>query len=512
MKNSLFGVMTLFVVIAASNLIAYGQTTFPGAGAGPIPDGPAGTCQPTQGAPLNITFNVTGIATAPSAVSVGVTFGPPNHSWAGDVTATLLAPNGTSFVIFGRVLSTTSTGAGDNSDLGGLYTFNNAAAGNFWNAATAAGATVPIAPGAYRTSQVGGAAGGGTLTDLNAAFAGIPTSNGTWTLRLTDGCAADTGSVASASLTLTGGVTPPTGTKPVDFNGDGRSDYSVVRNTGGGTGGQITWFHNFSGTTTTAQAAWGISTDFFVPEDYDGDLSTDLAVWRPGAALTAGFYILQSSNSTFRFEQFGQTGDDPTVVGDYNNDNRADIAVYRPGASAGQQSFWYVRTVAGGSFTVTQWGQNGDFPAPGDYDGDGSNDFVIQRNAGGGQANFWTRFATGTTSITTFGTPTDVITPGDYDGDGRTDYAVVRGIGGQIVWFYLPSSGGSYVATTFGTSATDFPTQGDYNGDGRTDQAVWRPAADPTQNFFFVNNSGGGVSASEWGQNGDYPVANFNTH
>jgi hypothetical protein len=111
-----------------------------------------------------------------------------------------------------------------------------------------------------------------------------------------------------------------------------------------------------------------------------------------------------------------------------------------------------------------------------------------------------------------FGTPTDVILPGDYDGDNKTDFAVVRSSGGQILWSILPSSGGPYTATFFGLSATDFPAVGDYDGDGKSDIAIWRPNIDPTQNFFYVNKSTGGLQTFEWGQNGDYPVANYNNH
>jgi hypothetical protein len=65
----------------------------------------------------------------------------------------------------------------------------------------------------------------------------------------------------------------------------------------------------------------------------------------------------------------------------------------------------------------------------------------------------------------------------------------------------------------FGAAATDYPVQGDYDGDGKTDFAIWRPSADPTQNFFYVlQSSNGTLSTTEWGMNGDYPVANFNTH
>ena len=302
---------------------------------------------------------------------------------------------------------------------------------------------------------------------------------------------------------------------PVDFTGDGKSDYAVVRNTGGGPSGQITWSIAPNGGGAIQGVFWGLATDFFVPEDYDGDLKDDVAVWRPGAPGAATFYILNSNGFTARVEAFGQSGDDPTVVADYNNDGKTDIAVYRAGATAGAQSTWFYRTVANGAVNYVPWGQNGDFPAPGDYDGDGSSDFAIQRNNGGGQARFWRRFANGSTDQVVFGTPTDVIVPGDYDGDGKTDIATVRGSGGLILWFYDPSGtpGVQVVQEAFGTSATDFPTQGDYDGDGKTDLAIWRPNADPTMNFFWSrNSSNGAVNVVEWGQNGDYPVANYNAH
>jgi hypothetical protein len=258
---------------------------------------------------------------------------------------------------------------------------------------------------------------------------------------------------------------------------------------------------------------WGIATDFFVPGNYDADNKTDVAVWRPGAPGSSFFFILQTATATLRTENFGQSGDDPTVQGDYNGDGLDDIAVYRAGAASGDPSFWYWRQAVAGPVFAVQWGQNGDFLAPGDYDGDGKNDFVIQRNAGGGQARFWRLFATGSSDSLVFGTPTDVVLPGDYDGDGKTDLCVIRGVSGQILWWVHPSSGGADLPTFWGNSATDFPTQGDYDGDGKTDHAIWRPNADPTQNFFFIRqSSSGGLVTFEWGQNGDYPVANYNAH
>ncbi|MFN0140639.1 MAG: FG-GAP repeat domain-containing protein [Pyrinomonadaceae bacterium] len=308
--------------------------------------------------------------------------------------------------------------------------------------------------------------------------------------------------------------TPTNNQNHVDFNGDGRTDFAVVRNTGGGPGGQITWFVNLNGPGTTFGSQWGISGDSFVPEDYDGDNKSDIAIWRAGAPTVAAFYILQSLTNTVRIEPFGQTGDDPRVVGDYDGDGKADPAVYRAGANSGDQSTWFYRGSLNPAFvTYAPWGQNGDFPAPGDYDGDGKRDFVIQRNNGGGQARFWMQQTTAGFNSIVFGTPTDVIVPGDYDGDGKTDLAVARGSAGQINWYVRPSTTGAISAAPyaiFGASATDFHTHGDYDGDGKTDVAIWRPSATPGASVFWVFGSTSGAFAVPFGANGDYPIANYN--
>jgi len=361
---------------------------------------------------------------------------------------------------------------------------------------------------------------GGASTNGGAALTAVQGN-----VRKTNGCTETDNNnsdfeIITAPVPRNSATTPapcgaaPTGNAPIDFNGDGKTDFAVVRNTGGGANGQVTWFTNQNGSATNTVTPWGSASDFFVPLDYDGDGKTDVAVWRAGAPFTAAYYILQSSNNTLRVDIFGQTGDDPSVTGDWDGDGKDDPAIYRGGANAGDPSLWAFRASTTGVINIRQWGQNGDFPAPGDYDGDGKHDLAIQRNAGGGQARFWFYLsATSSISSTVFGTPTDVIVPGDYDGDGKTDIAVARGSGGALNWYYLPSSGGSFVSVTWGSSATDFTAQGDYDGDGKTDIAVWRPSAVPGSSFFYSRaSSNGALIANQWGQQGDYPVANYNRH
>jgi hypothetical protein len=497
--------------------MSFGQTTFPGTGVGAIADSTA--CGPTPGTPLNITFNVSGISGNVSNLSVDTTFGSPNHTWMGDVVTTIIAPNATQFTVFGQTTSTTATGIGDSSDLGGLYTFNNAATGNWWTAATTAAAAAVIPPGSYRTAQLGGAGATNAATDMNAAFATTP-ANGTWTLRVTDGCTGDTGAITAAALTITGAATAPNNA-PNDTNGDGKTDFQVVRG-GVPAAGQVSWYNKDVVSGATTGFSWGSDTDFFVMEDFDGDGKDDITVWRPGAPTVASFYILNSNGFTLNQQVFGQTGDTPDVVGDWDGDNKADVAVYRDGTAASPASFFYYRGSMGnpsGATTYIPWGVDGDFGYALDYDGDGKLDPVVQRNGGGGRGDHYIRQSSNSALVyVIYGLSTDFIVPGDYDGDGKDDIAVSRNANfgaGTFKYFWIRETdgGGTPNAPVEWGVAGDFICQGDYDGDGKTDIAVWRPSADPAQNFYHVRmSSTSALMSVEWGQMGDYPVNNWNVH
>ena len=303
----------------------------------------------------------------------------------------------------------------------------------------------------------------------------------------------DTG--GDATLTTTFVLQPRAAVKsPLDFDGDGKTDFAVVRNTGGGASGQMTWFILRSSDSANVSFPWGIASDKFVSADFDGDGKADPTIWRSGPPFTAAFYILQSATNTLRVVQFGQTGDDPSVVGDYDGDGKADPAVYRSGATVGAQSFFFYRgslNNPNGNITYVPWGTSGDLSAPGDYDGDSKYDFCVRRDNGNGQARFYILRTTSGFASVMFGTPTDLIVPGDYNGDGKTDISVVRGINGVFNWYIDENLDGVQDGSQiFGASAADLICPGDYNGDGRTDFAIWRPNADPAQTNFWVRPAG----------------------
>jgi hypothetical protein len=81
-------------------------------------------------------------------------------------------------------------------------------------------------------------------------------------------------------------------------------------------------------------------------------------------------------------------------------------------------------------------------------------------------------------------------------------------MGTPYTWYILTSSNFSFRAVQFGTKPF-VTTQADYDGDGRTDISVWNPQ---NGTFFTLRSSDNTVGAVQFGQNGDLPVANYDTH
>jgi len=447
---------------------------------GAIPDH-AGTCQTSPfNAGRNVTFNVTGLDGAVNNVELSMTFGSPIHTWGGDITATLIAPNGSFRTIFGRTGATTATAAGDSSDLTGPYVFRDfppsSPNGGWWENAAVIGATLPITAGNYWVTDSGGAGSPSPqfARSINDAFATVSNPNGTWTLNLRDGCTGDTGSISAASLALA--VLPD---RPqADFDNDNRSDLSVFRP------GDGNWYVNKS-TEGFSSVNWGLAGDIPAPGDFDGDGREDSVIFRP---TTATWWMLLSSGGATA-TQWGANGDIP-VAGDYDGDSRDDIAVFRP--TTGR---WFIIYSGGGLGLYLDFGQPADLPVPADYSGDGVTDLAVYRPS---NASWWIRYSNNlSVRVVVFGNATDKPVPADYDGDNKTDIAIWRPTNGQ--WWIVSSATTSVSVVIFGTNG-DIPVPGDYDGDEKDDQAIYR------NGVWWLNRSTAGITAQAFGLAGDIPI------
>jgi hypothetical protein len=233
--------------------------------------------------------------------------------------------------------------------------------------------------------------------------------------------------------------------------------------------------------------------------DWDGDGISDVGVFRNGA-----WFVTNSSglNGPGGFTgqtriTYGQTGDIP-VAGDFDGDGRSDAAFFRP-----SNAVWYIQNSSGltgasgyTGQTLVQYGATGDIPVAGDYDGDGVADLAVFRPSNGTWYILNSSGATGVGGFAgqtrlSFGVNGDIPTSGDYDGDGLTDIAVFRP--SNHTWYIKNSSGvtgvGGFTGQTrlsYGATG-DIPVSGDFDGDGLSDIAVFRPS----NGFWYIVDSSG---------------------
>lgn len=332
-----------------------------------------------------------------------------------------------------------------------------------------------------------------------------------------------------------------------DFDGDGRSDLAVKEG-----GGILRVFLSGSGIVKTFDSQLSYSPQW-AETNCGGTAAAELLLDPLHAAAVA---ISANSKSPFSPLNLQRFGDFETlesaqlraayrrttaVPGDINGDRKTDAVVFRP--SDGFSSKWLTLTGAGqieerpaaaaafgypvsgvftgparkqqlaffsaGKWTVAgeqpgdssrtyYWGEAGDVPVPGDYNGDGLTEFAVYRPT---TSTWWILYPNADAApemlAQRWGEAGDVPVPADYDGDGSTDLGIWRPAEGT---FYVLLNGSSIMLTSLGSEG-DIPAVGDFNGDGKADFAIWRPA----DGYWFAQ-TGHELVFRQWGLSEDNPI------
>jgi hypothetical protein len=223
-----------------------------------------------------------------------------------------------------------------------------------------------------------------------------------------------------------------------------------------------------------------------------GPRDTSIGVYRPD---TTEFFGTSGAAGTkddeFRFV-YGDGGDVP-VIGDWDGDGTQTHGVFRDGR-------WILTNTPGsgsGDFDLI-YGQAGDQPIVGDWNGDGTQTIGVRRGNQFFLSN--SNLLPGTASQFTIGQTGGRPVAGDWDGDGVDSVGVYR----SGTWHLRNSNsdGAPGTTVTFGSEA-DLPVVGDWDSDGRVSIGYFR------QGDWYLSNS---IAAPEvdrhafWGSSADRPL------
>ena len=267
-----------------------------------------------------------------------------------------------------------------------------------------------------------------------------------------------------------------------------------------------TWYVMGGTGSQQVSVTWGQTGDDPVPGDFDGDGKTDFSVLRTASGTSSTWYVQNTSSNTMSSYNLGSSGDERAQA-DYDGDGKTDPAVFRP-----SNNTWYIQRSSDGVLAAHAFGSSAlsDVPAPADFDGDGKADIAVWR---AGDLKFYYLMSSTNNgsfqmiSVSQGGTKP---VPADYDGDGKADAAVWGSGTYSNNWHIVTSSGTAIAPISFGVLATDEPVHNDYDGDGKVDRAVWRPS----NGTWYISQSTklgqvDEIRQVQWGTNGDIPVPAF---
>jgi hypothetical protein len=288
-----------------------------------------------------------------------------------------------------------------------------------------------------------------------------------------------------------------------DLDGDGHADLFLVGPSGATTmrrGGASThhpgvWYEWTAADTT----AFGCPRSFI-----NGPLADD-----DGVGLVdprTGLWCLRGAYGQLEAFYFGNPGDEP-LMGDWNCDG-----VDTPGLYRRSDGFVYLRNTntQGVADIAFFFGNPGDLPLVGDFNGDGCDTVSVYRPSTG-QVFVMNQLGAGGVGVgaadTTyyFGNPGDKPFTGDFDGDGVDTVALHRESTGLIYYRNDHAQGPAHHQFVFG-NPRDRVFAGDWNGDGVDTPGVYRPSQ-RTLFLRHVNGSGPADATIRFGESHWIPVA-----
>lgn len=179
--------------------------------------------------------------------------------------------------------------------------------------------------------------------------------------------------------------------------------------------------------------------------DWDGD-----GIDTPGLYRRSDGYVYLRNSNTQGYADvsfyFGNPGDLP-IAGDFDGDGFDTVSIYRPS----EQRFYIINILGsngqglGAADYSFMFGNPGDSPFTGDFDGDGIDTVGLHRSSTG-RVMYRNENSTGIAqSEFVFGNPGDILVAGDWDGDGDDTVAV-----------YRPRNGVLYVKKANSSGVADF--------------------------------------------------------
>lgn len=273
-------------------------------------------------------------------------------------------------------------------------------------------------------------------------------------------------------------------TVPGDYDSDGRSDITVVREAGG----YLHWFIRYANGVENFPVLFGLKGDQVYAGDFDGDGRFEPGVIRQGAQGLLNWYTMAPDGSAVE-RQWGLQGD-VTLTGNFNYDNAADLIAAR---KSGGLLFWHIY-VSNVGYGLDQWGLSSDTPFVGDLNGDDVDEIIAMRREGGGIMWYVKALGGAPMANVQWGLAGDrALPPYDLNGDKHDDFIVVRELGGQLHAF-IRYNGYNGVQIGFGIVPFglkgDIPFTGTFFNHGAGDFGVYRPGAQSVHFLHFVNAFG----------------------